>query len=323
MVAIRNPLSAAAALLAAVASVTVGLANPSPADTSGHAESIVINSTPFAPNSPFNTRLVAGATVDPKSTTMIAWAARDKAMYANIGEFGIPIYTGSSSSAEKTVTVRCTITEWGPCPFAGYQIPIPMGAKPATGSDGAMVIIDTATRRVYEMWQATPAGRTWTASFGAVGDLDGWGWGGAGTGAGASRLGGVIRMTEVANGLILHALAIQVDNACGGVFRAPAVKTDGKSSRRDCIPEGARLRLDPSVNLAALPLTPIERAVGRALQDYGAFVVDQGGAPLSVSFELDPRASSSSVGATYQAAGLQWDYDGMSGLPYSRLQVLS
>lgn len=323
MVAIRNPLSAAAALLAAVASVTVGLANPSPADTSGHAESIVINSTPFAPNSPFNTRLVAGATVDPKSTTMIAWAARDKAMYANIGEFGIPIYTGSSSSAEKTVTVRCTITEWGPCPFAGYQIPIPMGAKPATGSDGAMVIIDTATRRVYEMWQATPAGRTWTASFGAVGDLDGWGWGGAGTGAGASRLGGVIRMTEVANGLIPHALAIQVDNACGGVFRAPAVKTDGKSSRRDCIPEGARLRLDPSVNLAALPLTPIERAVGRALQDYGAFVVDQGGAPLSVSFELDPRASSSSVGATYQAAGLQWDYDGMSGLPYSRLQVLS
>lgn len=317
-----NPFSALAALLTAVVSVAVGSAGPSSADPSGPAESMVINITPFAPTSPFNTKLAAGATVDPKSASMIAWVARDKAMYANIGEFGIPIYTGSSSSAEKTVMVRCTITEWGPCPFTGYQIPIPVGAKPAMGSDGAMVIIDTATRRIYEMWQAT-AGQTWSASFGAVGDLDGWGWGGAGTGAGASRLGGVIRMTEVANGLIPHALAIQVDNACGGAFRAPAVKTDGKSTRHDCIPEGARVRLDPSVNLAALPLTPIERAIGRALQDYGAFVVDQGGAALSVSFELDPRANSSSVGAIYQRAGLQWDYDSMPGLPYSRLQVLS
>lgn len=319
----RNLFSAAAALLGVIASAAVGFAGPSPADSNGPAESVVINTTPFAPSSPFNTKVPTGATVDSKSASMIARAARDNAMYANVGEFGIPIYTGSSTSAEKTVTVRCTITEWGPCPFDGYQIPIPVGAKPAPGSDGAMVIIDTATRRVYEMWQAKASGRNWTASFGAVGDLDGMGWGGAGTGAGASRLGGVIRMTEVANGLIPHALAIQVDNACSGVFRAPAVKTDGKSSRPDCIPEGARIRLDPSVNLAALPLTPIERAVGRALQDYGAFVVDQGGAALSVSFELDPRANSSTVGNTYQGAGLHWDYDSMSGLPYSRLQVLS
>ena len=319
----RKLFSALVALLASAPSTTVGFAGPSSADTTGPAESMVIYTTPFAPTSPFNTKVPAGATVDAKSPSMIARAARDDAMYANVGEFGIPIYTGSSSSAEKTVTVRCTITDWGPCPFDGYQIPIPVGAAPAPGSDGAMVIVDTATRRVYEMWQAKPSGRNWTASFGAVGDLDGWGWGGAGTGAGASRLGGVIRMTEVANGLIPHAPATQADNACGRVFRTPAVKTDGQSNRPDCIPEGARLRLDPSVNLAALPLTPIERAVGRALQDYGAFVVDQGGAALSVSFELDPRANSSTVGATYQGAGLQWDYDSMSGLPYSRLQVLS
>lgn len=319
----RNPFSAIAVLLAAVASSTIGFPSPLSADSAGPTESMLVGPTPFAPNSPFNTRVPADATVDANSPSMIAWAARDNAMYANIGEFGIPIYTGSSSSAEKTVTVRCTITDWGPCPFDGYQIPIPVGAESAPGSDGALVIIDTTTRRVYEMWQAKPSGRNWTASFGAVGDLDGWGWGGAGTGAGASRLGGVIRMAEVADGLIPHALAIQIDNACGGVFRAPAVKTDGRSSRPDCIPEGARLRLDPSVNLAALPLTPIERTVGRALQDYGAFVVDQGGAALSVSFELDPQANSSAVGATYQRAGLQRDYDGMSGLPYSRLQVLS
>lgn len=319
----RNPFAAIAALLVAVASSAIGSAGPLSADTARPTESILVGPAPFAPNSPFNTRVPADATVDAKSPSMIAWAARDNAMYANVGEFGIPIYTASSSSAEKTVTVRCTITDWGPCPFDGYQIPIPVDAEPAPGSDGAMVIVDTATRRVYEMWQAKASGRIWTASFGAVGDLDGWGWGGAGTGAGASRLGGVIRMAEVADGLIPHALAIQIDNACGGDFRAPAVKTDGRSSRPDCIPEGARLRLDPSVNLAALPLTPIERTVGRALQDYGAFVVDQGGAALSVSFELDPQAKGSGIGTTYQRAGLQRDYDGMSGLPYSRLQVLN
>ncbi|WP_280833387.1 hypothetical protein [Mycolicibacterium frederiksbergense] len=252
---------------------------------------------------------------------MVARIARENAMYANLVEFGVPIYTATASSPRYTVT--CRITTWGPCPFAGMQIPIPAGARPSLGSDGAMVVVDETTQRSYEFWQAKLSSGKWSASWGAINDLSGTGWGGNSTGSGASRLGGVIQLSEIAAGDIPHALAIQIDNTCTQVFRAPAVKTDGTSARTDCIPEGARVRLDPTVNLDSLNLAPAVRVVGRALQRYGAYVVDTGGAPLSLSFEMDPTATRSSVGSVYQRNGLRWDYDNLPGLPYQRLQVLA
>ncbi|MCH9669423.1 MAG: hypothetical protein K0U76_08455 [Actinomycetia bacterium] len=277
--------------------------------------------TAFAAESPFNNRIPARAVVDPNSADMVAGISRNHSMHANLVEFGIPIYQ-VTADAPRT-SVKCTITAWGPCPFGEHQIPIPQDAKPSPGSDGAMVVIDAAAGRSYEFWQAKPGDATWTTSFGAVHPLDGPGWGGFGTGAGASRLGGVIRISEIERGVIPHALALQVDNACTTDFRAPATKTDGSSRRPDCVPQGALIRLDPSVDLAALTLTPAERAVGQALQEYGGYVVDSGGAPLSVSFELDPTASGNSIGSVYENAGLRWDYDDMSGLPLDRLQVLA
>lgn len=276
--------------------------------------------TAFAAESPFNNRIPPNAVVDPKSADMVAVISRSNSLHANLVEFGIPIYN-APADAPKT-PVRCTITSWGPCPFGEDPIPIPEGARPSPGSDGAMVIVDAAAGRSYEFWQAKPGDTTWTTSFGAVHPLDGPGWGGFGTGSGASRLAGVIRIAEIERGVIPHALALQVDNACTDAFRPPAIKTDGSSQRPDCVPQGALIRLDPSVDLSDLTLTPAERAVGQALQEYGGYVVDSGGAPLSVSFELDPTASGNSIGSVYEEAGLRWDYDDMSGLPLDRLQVL-
>jgi hypothetical protein len=186
-----------------------------------------------------------------------------------------------------------------------------------------MVIIDDAARKSFEFWQARKQGKRWTTSWGAVNDIDGSGWGGASTGSGASRLAGVIQIAEIQQGTIPHALAIQTDNVCANIFRAPALKTDGQSTRPDCIPQGARVRLDPGVKLDALTLAPAVRMVAQALQTYGAYVVDSGGAPLSVSFELDTTASGGSIGTRYKQAGLRWDYDALPGIPWNRLQVLA
>jgi hypothetical protein len=133
----------------------------------------------------------------------------------------------------------------------------------------------------------------------------------------------VIQIAEIQQGEIPHALAVATDNVCAGVFRPPAIATDGRSSRSDCIPEGARIRLDPGVDLGALILAPAVRTVARALQVYGAFVVDRSGAPMSVSFELDPTAGNGSIGSVYRDAGLRWDYDNLPGVPWDRLQVLA
>ena len=62
--------------------------------------------------------------------------------------------------------------------------------------------------------------------------------------------------------------------------------------------------------------------VARAMQVYGAYVVDGTDAPLSVAFEMD-TTSGESVGTAYQDAGLHSDYDPLHGVPWDRLQVLA
>lgn len=286
---------------------------------SAHAQDA---SQPFTPDSPFRTSIPGNAAIDPNSAAMMAHATRDGGMYASMAEFGIPIYEAETTSPRYTVT--CTITWWGPCPFDGHLIPIPADARPQTGSDGALVVVvDGSSGLVYEFWQAEFANNQWTASFGAVNQLGGTGWGGSSTGSGASRLAGVIRVDEIAQGVIPHALAVQTDNICAGVFRYPAIKTDGTSLRSDCVPEGARIRLDPTIDLSALDLAPAVRTVARAMQVYGAYVVDAGGAPLSVSFERDSTAPDGQIGSVYEGAGLRWDYDNLPGVPWHSLQVIA
>ncbi|MFT4124623.1 MAG: hypothetical protein QM662_00120 [Gordonia sp. (in: high G+C Gram-positive bacteria)] len=277
-------------------------------------------SEPFASDSPWRRKLDPSAATASNSTAMIRRAARRNAMNANLSEFGIPIYQATTSTPR--YSVRCRVTEWGECPFAGHRVPIPEGATPQAGSDGAMVVIDQQAGEIYEFWQARHVNGQWSASWGAVNDLHGSGWGGASTGAGASRLAGVIRVSEIEQGRIPHALAIQTDNVCAGIFNSPAIKTDGTSKRSDCIPEGARVRLDPNLNLRSLRLTAAERTVAEALQVYGAYVIDRGGTPLSVSFEREESSSGGGIGRVYTDFGLRWDYDDLGGIPFRRLQVL-
>lgn len=280
---------------------------------------------PFASDSPFRMPLADDAPLDPHSPQMVARLSRDDGVYANLVEFAIPIYDAEDNTPHTSVS--CRISDWGPCPFAEYSVPIPEDAEPSPGSDGAMVVVDHDRRLIFEFWQARREGERWTTSFGAVNDLDGSGWGtydnGFSTASGASRLGGVIRVDELRRGLIPHALALQSDSVCAGVFRPPAVKTDGTYHGRDCIPEGARLRLDPDVDIDALDLTPAGRVVARALQTYGAYIVDYGGAPLSVAFERDPEAADHSPGETYLQHELLWDYSRIDGIPWEHIHVLA
>jgi hypothetical protein len=279
-------------------------------------------SRPFAPTSPFNVRIKAAPALDPHSAAMVARAARRDALYANLYAYGIPIYTAGATTPRYQVS--CDMEgEWGKCPLSQRPMPIPDGAKPSTGSDGVLTIIDPSTNTVGEYWQAAKTGSTWKASWGAVNSLTGSGWGGGSTGAGASRLAGVIRVSEIKRGVINHALVLQSDNMCADVVRPPALKTDGTSRRSDCIPAGSRLQLNPSINLGTIKgLTPAERTVARALQTYGGYLIDRGGASLSVSFERAADAGPKSTGSVYTKAGLSWDYYGMSRVPWERLRVL-
>ncbi|MFI5509281.1 hypothetical protein ACIA48_17580 [Mycobacterium sp. NPDC051804] len=275
--------------------------------------------TPFSPSSPWRQELPSNPPIDPGSAAMIAAVQPEPALYANLVEFGIPIYETDSNTPSHAV--NCTVVDFGECPFDGWQVLIPDAAVPNSGSDGVLVTVDESRAISFEFWRAVKSGNKWSTSFGAVNSLSGSGWGGAATGSGASRLAGVIRLEEIAAGVIPHVLALQTSNACN-TFRPPALKSDGDSTRADCLPEGARLQLDPSLDLSKLNLSAGEMAVATAMQRFGGYVMDVSGAPLSVSFELDTNAAPGTLGTVYQDAGFRWDYDAMERIPWDKLRVL-
>lgn len=277
---------------------------------------------PFAADSPFNVAIPRDPAIDPESAAMVARATRDRRLYANLYAYGVPIYTATSGAPRYRVSCAMEGT-WGRCPLSAAPMPIPSGARPNTGLDGVLTVVDPATNSVGEYWQARRTSDGWAASWGAVNSLSGSGWGGSSTGAGASRLAGVVRISEIKRGVIDHALVLQSDNVCADEVRSPALKTDGTSTREDCLPAGARLQLDPALKLSRLKgLTQGERAVARAMQVYGGYVIDRGGAPLGASFELARDATPSSPGAVYTRAGLRWDYYGLPHVPWTRMRVL-
>jgi hypothetical protein len=266
----------------------------------------------FAPTAAWNVPIPTGAVLDPNSSALAAHLA--SSVVADLYEYGIPVFDADASTPRYTVT--CT-KPWGVCPLSQQPVPVPPGAQPSSGSDSAMAVIDWSEGRVFEFWQARAVGGGWQSSWGAVVSLDGDGTGGA-TGSGDSVIAGLVRTSELAAGQINHALTFSSDNTCASSIRYPAIKTDGSSTASDCIPEGARVRLDPSVNLDLIPgITPAERAIGHALQTYGAFVRDTGGAPMAIIFQ-DPAGGPN----PYPASGLTEDYASFPHLPWNALQVL-
>ena len=59
--------------------------------------------------------------------------------------------------------------------------------------------------------------------------------------------------------------------------------------------------------------------VGRALQNYGAFCMDQGGARMAFGFE---NPIGDTAGDPYPGVGFSLDYYAMKHLPWDKLQLL-
>jgi hypothetical protein len=231
--------------------------------------------------------------------------------------------------------VSSTHEDYGPDPFGTRTMPIPDGTEllippgDVGWVDGHVSVADPTTNTVFNLWQATASGspsRIRGASWGGIAALDGDGreFGGSSTGAGLARYGCVVRESEIAAGEIKHALFFGTDMATTGnpslpsTYRYPATKTDGANMAGlvTTIDEGTRVQLDPTINLAAISgITQIELIIGRALQLYGAYCGDNGGARMGFVFEYKPGST------VYSAAGL-FDYLNMTKIPWANLRVL-
>jgi hypothetical protein len=95
------------------------------------------------------------------------------------------------------------------------------------------------------------------------------------TASGLPVAGGLITLADLASGHIDHAVAMGVPTAAAGAISFPAHRTDGVNTSPTAVPEGARFRLDPSLDLSKLNLPPITLMLAQAAQNYGLIVDDQ------------------------------------------------
>jgi len=263
----------------------------------------------------------AGAELDPESAAMTA-ALADGDHVLNTGEFGVTLVDADEITPGTPRAPVPLSEDWGPDPLAGLDVPVPADVQIPSGSDAHVAIADPRSGKVVNLWGAHRSGTGLAALWGAATDLDGDGreHEGSSTGAGIARYAAVVRASEIAAGDIPHALFFSTNIVEPGEVRYPATKTDGSNmdGSGSPIPEGARVQLDPSVDVTSLPgITPGQAAIATALQRYGAYVGDNGGARAAFIAEYAPDSDA------YERAGLSGDYVALDAIPWDRLRVLS
>ena len=253
----------------------------------------------FAPDSVWNEPLSPAAPLDPSSAARMSAFTRLIAAEEQAGtgpwieetSYSTPFYVVGPE--QPRVGVQLDDGPWAASLQSALDagVPIPASAEPAAGTDGELTVYQPSSDTLWEFWRATRTASGWQASWGgAMQDVSespgyytddswpglapaqGWNWGATATSLPA--IAGVIRIPELRAGRIEHALALDVPNACAHQFSFPAQRSDGSEESPACIPEGAHLRLDPSLDLASLHLSPIADMLAVAAQRYGVVVRD-------------------------------------------------
>ncbi len=213
-------------------------------------------------------------------------------------------------------------------------IPIPSIAQSATNNtDHTMIIYQPSTNTLWEMWQVRrDASGNWEIGNGGkitnASQSNGIFTPPFGTAATRDALTGVIsRIEELQAGVIDHPVDLELPpsivlaktdaggsppaNTPGATvpYSWPDVfdKPDGKSTDPNTgIPEGLRFRLDPSLNLSSLNLSPVAHTIAVAAQKYG-FLVENVGPVCDIKLG-NPQP--------YEAAGLPDPYIQLFGNAY-------
>ena len=231
---------------------------------------------PFASTSVWNTAIGSGATFEAKGGPMISSFLTAKPVI-NRATWSTPVYTAKTTDVLATLRSVRTNQSW--------TIRIPADATGALGSggytDGHATIIQPDGRTSYDAYKLVKVSATvWEAQLVRVIDLHGTGTHLGVRAAGTPMLAGLIRAHEVRDRKIDHAVAIAVPNTVlksGFVWPAKSQDTDGATAYTGQVPMGSLLAIPGSVNLSTLTLSPEGLALAKALQNYGAYVVDRGG----------------------------------------------
>lgn len=279
-----------ARIRAAVAICLLGICATSACSASAQSDPAPVN--PFASTSYWNAAIPSTAALSADSSSRVAGLVQQVHTYGswiNSRRWSSPVYSVSGQQHTVSVTVDASGPDATDLSQQLSAVPIPSGANPSPDSDHHLIIWQPATDTEWELWRAykftTWSGATeWHAGWGARIEQASQSSGtlpypfGA-TASGISLLGGELTANEIGTASINHALALAVPDTDGwGQFVWPADRTDGISQASDRVMEGTRFRLDPKLDVYALGLPPIARAMALAAQRYGIVVRDRAGA---------------------------------------------
>jgi hypothetical protein len=241
---------------------------------------------PFAPDSPWNTPLGAGAQFEQSTdacTKDIGGSPNGKGI--NSHEWSHPVYLASASDPTVNLYENSKLVDGNVhCP-ANAQPALPL--PPTT--DAHLHIVEPAHHFLDEMWEASKVSDGWNSQAWAKTDLYGPGVGQGGVRAyGGSAIGGLIRAGEL-KAEIRHVLAFAIDQSQqkdSWVWPATTNDQAAAGNYTGHLPMGQLVGIPPGLDLCTLGLSTAGLVFARALQDYGAYLVDSSG---GLAFYAEPR----------------------------------
>jgi hypothetical protein len=278
--------------------------NPPPQPTE---QKPVGNLLVFPRDNPWNTD-ISNEDTDPNSDILIASIGNDIHLHPDFGTvwdhspIGIPFNVVGSNQPLLPVTFQYhSESDAGP-------YPIPSDALIESGSDKHMLVIDTVSHILYELYNAVHTRNGWTAGSGAIFDLasnelrpDYWTSADA---AGLPVFPGLVRYEEVVEkGEINHALRFTISNT-RNAFIHPATHGASNSNDAGYPPMGMRVRLKAGFDISGF--SPHVQVILTALQKYGMFVADNG-SNWYISGAPDSRWNDDELGELKSIAGSNFE----------------
>lgn len=232
-------------------------------------------------------------------------------------DFSIPIFYADGSTPRMTVDGTSPYCFGGPdCDDVPLQMPIPTGANIegsndlfCGSSDCHILVVETAEKKLYELYNSTQDGSeiiargafVWDLTKAYPDDLRGEQCTSADA-AGFPIAGLLATADEVKAGDVHHALRFILPNERmkAGVYVHPATHAGGpESSNPDAPPYGVRFRLKATFD--ETPYNAGERAILKALKTYGMLLSDGGDIPLTFADDRTTAAKWDEVGITPQS----------------------
>jgi len=171
-----------------------------------------------------------------------------------------------------------------------FPVRIPAHARPASASDAQLTVYDVERGYVIKLHRAVFDGKDWSANSASIYYLESNGLIWRLQESDDERNRGhrgyppplhAVRWDEIQAGAIEHVLKVAINRTAPRHVYPGGGDEDGTG----LIPEGAVLRIRPSVDLLVKNLSASARVIATAMQRYGIVVGDQSGIPMALKVE--------------------------------------